>query len=82
MSSINNNIFVSKIDGEDEELVRENYKNQSFKRFNGFVLRSQFEEYADRISKINVRDGDIWVCSHPKTGLVLYSKSVTFIFRI
>lgn len=74
MSIINNNIFVSKFDGENEKLFRKNVRHLIFKKFNGFTIEEQFEASAERISKMNVRDEDIWVCSYPKTGSFLFSK--------
>jgi hypothetical protein len=39
---------------------------------NKVVMPVYYIEYADRIEDMEVRDSDVWVVSHPKTGRPLY----------
>jgi hypothetical protein len=39
---------------------------------NEVLMPVRYVEYADRIEDMEVRDSDVWVVSHPKTGRLLY----------
>lgn len=60
-------INISNIDGEEGDLLRDNFKRPCA-RFNGYVMFEELKTYVDSLVKMNVRDDDIWVCSYPKTG--------------
>jgi hypothetical protein len=44
---------------------------------NKVVMPVYYLQFADRIENMEVRDSDVWVVSHPKTGRLLLCLSCT-----
>lgn len=36
--------------------------------FNGYILPKAFKKIQRKIEDLEVREGDVWVCTHPKSG--------------
>lgn len=54
-----------------DRLLRETFTNEfrtGYMTLEGFCLPAYYENFANSIENLEVRDDDIWVCSFPKSG--------------
>ena len=51
------------------EYFQDKKPNSQLLRFdNGFLLKKRLSEHLEEIRNFELRDDDIWIVSHPKTG--------------
>lgn len=64
-------LVYERLDGKCAEYLKKYFTSffrTGYVRCKGFVLPKYFENFGDRIRRMEVRPDDVWVCSVPKSG--------------